>query len=327
MDGHVVDRTGEGASPAPVAVAPDASPAPVAVAPDMAPDAAPGSADRPARWVGLRRLAAGRPTERCQFENSMYRYDWPYRAARVLRHRARLYRNHVRAPVPPGRPSRFEVGDVVRVKDADGIRATLGPDDRLRGLWFTTNQWAYCGRTHRVERVVRRMPDDGGRMRSVSRTVALAGAVCDGPDGSVGCGRACSLFFRDEWLEPGALPLSPSPPPVAVVRVRPVEEIRATLDRHGRLDGVAFEPEMAAACGAIHGVLRPAEDVGVALPRWKHRRDEWYVLDGVRCSGAPLGGPGACDRNCGLLWHRAWIHVEHAASVTSTPQREATWRS
>jgi hypothetical protein len=59
-------------------------------------------------------------------------------------------------------------------------------------------------------------------------------------------------------------------------------------------------------------VLRRAEDLWIELPRWKKPRGEWYVLDGVRCSGQVLGGDGACDRNCGFLWHRAWIEMDVA---------------
>jgi len=198
------------------------------------------------------------------------------------------------------------VGDWVRVKAPEAIRATLDDAARLRGLWFTTNQSAYCGHTYQVERVVRRILGDDFRVRSISGTVALAGAVCDGLDGSVGCGRACSLFFRDEWLEPSA-DLADARTLSLVVRVKPLEEIESTLDRNGRLEGISLSNEMAAYSGNLYQVLRKVEDLWVELPHWKKRRGEWYVLDGVRCSGEPLGSEGACDRNCGLLWHRAWL--------------------
>jgi hypothetical protein len=59
---------------------------------------------------------------------------------------------------------------------------------------------------------------------------------------------------------------------------------------------------MAEYAGKRYPVLRRVEEHW-ELPRWKKQRGEWYVLDGVRCSGLPLGAEGACDRNCGLLWH------------------------
>ncbi len=46
-----------------------------------------------------------------------------------------------------------------------------------------------------VARVVRPRPDHGHRTQKISDTVALTGAICDAPDGSLGRGRACSLFF------------------------------------------------------------------------------------------------------------------------------------
>jgi len=262
--------------------------------------------------VNLRSILRARPRERCQFENSFYRYDWPYNLLRGVRHRTLLFLLHTQGPVGRGRPSSYQVGDWVRVKDPEAIRATLDSEDRLRGLWFTTDQWAYCGRTYPIERIVGRMLDDDGRMRSISRTVALAGAVCDGPDGSIGCGRACSLYFRDEWLEPSSAAAAEAPQRQLTARVKPLVEIEATLDRRGRLGGISFSPEMAAYTEKHWTVLRRAEDLWIELPRWKKPRGEWYVLDGVRCSGQVLGGDGACDRNCGFLWHRAWIEIDVA---------------
>ncbi|UUZ60418.1 hypothetical protein [Nocardioides sp. B-3] len=48
-----------------------------------------------------------------------------------------------------------------------------------------------------------------------------------------------------EVVTPGALGLKVGDP----VEVRSAEEIRATLDQHGELDGLPFMPEMLALCG------------------------------------------------------------------------------
>ncbi len=282
--------------------------------------------------LSMARLLRSRSRERCQFEGAPYRYPWPYSWARPLKHAFTMWLRHGQRPVGQGRPAGYQVGDWVRVKDADAVRATLDADDRLRGLWFAVNQWGHCGRTYQVERVVRRMLTDSLWARPVSATVALAGATCDSPDGSPGCGRACSLYFREEWLEPASGPGEPARPVTGEggtglaigsqdqaahgarhgrATVRTPGEIRATLDRHGRRDGVVFSENMWAYCGQAHQVARPLEHL-TPLPAWKRPAGEWFILDGVRCDGSPLGGAGACDRNCALFWHRDWLVLEEA---------------
>lgn len=271
------------------------------------------------RW---RSILRARAVERCQYENPFHHFVFPWSVAWEVKHRLVLFVNHARSDVGQGRASRYRVGEWVRVKERQEIRATLDENDRMRGLLFTTNQWEYCGRTYQVERVVRRMLDDHYRMRSISRTVALAGAVCDSPGGSVGCGRACSLFFRDEWLEPSSVSAADPAPARRVVRVKSVGEIEATLDPRRRLDGVGFSAEMAARAGEAFRLLRPAEDTWVATPWWKKAREGWFILEGVRCTGQPLGAEGPCDRNCALLWHRSWLDMDDENSVGSDSPHE-----
>src|ERR1041385_2164983 len=100
-----------------------------------------------------------------------------------------------------GAPSRFAPGSWVRVKSADELRATLDDGDRTRGLLFTEAQWATAGRVFRTGHQVRRLRDDHGRFRPVSRTVLLDGVDCAGDGlGPAGCGRHCPMMYRDEWL-------------------------------------------------------------------------------------------------------------------------------
>ncbi len=148
--------------------------------------------------------------ERCQIENSIYRYTWPLNHVRVLR---RAFRALRRKPdqIALGEPSRFSDGEWVRVKEAAEIRAALDRNGATRGLRWVEVMWPYCGKTFRVDGVLRRMMDDEGRMRSISRTVKLAGVHCDGVEKRGGCGRACPLMFRDEWLEPSSMELGEVP--------------------------------------------------------------------------------------------------------------------
>lgn len=220
-------------------------------------------------------------------------------------------------------PSRFRVGDWVRVKGAQEIRATLDGEDKLRGLLFLGSQWSYCGRTYRVDRVLLRLRDDERRFRAISGTVALAGVTCDGVDGTSGCGRSCSLYFRDEWLEPSSEEEHVPTTPTRFARVRPWSEIMATLDRRGRREGMSVMPEMEQFAGRRFAVLRRAGEASEPLPSYKKPGAEFYVLDGVRCSGSAFAQCGGCDRHCGIFWHRDWLQLEDAAPASD---HEQDWR-
>src|ERR1035437_1050466 len=89
----------------------------------------------------------------------------------------------------------------MKIRARSCFRATLDAQEKVRGLIFMPSQWSTCGRTYTVQRVVRRMIDDSLRMRPISRAVVLEGVTCDDREGSPGCGAACAMIFKDDWLE------------------------------------------------------------------------------------------------------------------------------
>jgi hypothetical protein len=246
--------------------------------------------------------------ERCQFENSIYHYAPPLGELRALKRAVRRLPGRFGKRAGAGKPSSYAIGDWVRVNDADAIRATLDGRGALRGMTFTGPQWAYCGKTFQVDGVVRRIMNDFGVMRAVGRTVSLVGVTCGGPHNQGGCGRACPLLFRDEWLEPSSAEHADPPGEQRYARVKALDAIRATLAPDGRRDGVVFVPEMAKFAGARLPVAKRVEPVRPTW--WRRGRGEWYVLAGARCSGAILAAEGPCHRGCGLLWHRDWLEFE-----------------
>jgi CelD/BcsL family acetyltransferase involved in cellulose biosynthesis len=219
-------------------------------------------------------------------------------------------------PPPPrdrlGAPSRFAPGAWVRVKPADALRETLDRRDRTRGLLFTEAQWNTAGRVFRVACQVRRLRDDHGRFRPVSRTVLLEGVDCAG-DGATpgGCGRHCPMMYRDEWLEAAAAPhRGPTEPHHARhARVRELDDILASLDLRGRRDGLTFMPEMREYVGKRFAIASQLTTV-FEYDRWTETRAPIYILDGLHCTGAVLGARGPCDRSCSLMWHRDWLYLE-----------------
>ncbi|HEX3478968.1 MAG TPA: GNAT family N-acetyltransferase [Kofleriaceae bacterium] len=213
---------------------------------------------------------------------------------------------------PVGQPSAFAPGSWVRVKSADELRATLDARDRTRGLLFTDAQWQTAGKVFRTARHVRRLRDDHGQFRPVSRTVLLDGIDCAGDEPTpTGCGRHCPMMYRDEWLEPSSAP--PRAPghahPARHARVRDLDEILAGLDLRGRRDGLTFMPEMKAYAGKRFAIANQLTTV-FEYDRWTATRAPIYILDGLHCTGAVLGDRGPCDRGCALMWHEDWLLVE-----------------
>jgi hypothetical protein len=229
-----------------------------------------------------------------------------------------------RRSAPPGalgESSRFGAGDWVRVLGEDAIRATLDERSRLRGLEFGAQQWQSCGLAFRVSKVVRRIIDDGGTLRTVSRTVLLDDVHCGGEQEDVGCGRLCPMMFRDEWLEPASFSDKEDPgrgeratanepdPTLGFARPKPAAEIRRTLDFLGRRDNLLFMPEMARYAGQRFRVFRRLDRLW-ELERWVEVPSPLYILDEMRCTGDVLGADGPCDRGCHLLWHQDWLDFE-----------------
>lgn len=87
------------------------------------------------------------------------------------------------------------------------------------------------------------------------------------------------------------------------VEVRCLQEIQATLDGRGSLEGLPFMPEMATFCGQRFTVRHRLEKTCVEgfgarlLP-------DTVTLAGAYCDGAAHDG---CQRRCPLLWKEAWL--------------------
>jgi hypothetical protein len=110
------------------------------------------------------------------------------------------------------------------------------------------------------------------------------------------------------------------------VIVKPKEEILASLDKDGALDGMPFMPEMLAFCGrrmrvatVAHKTCDPAYKTG------GRRLDRTVHLEGTRCNGSAHGG---CEAECNFFWKDAWLKVApEAAAATSVVAANATTMS
>jgi len=90
-----------------------------------------------------------------------------------------------------------------------------------------------------------------------------------------------------------------------IVEVRSRDEILATLDEHGAIDGLPLMPEMLDYCGQRFTVLKRADKTCDTIAQSGMRRMTDAVhLDATRCTGAAHGG---CQAACQIFWKEAWL--------------------
>ncbi len=102
-----------------------------------------------------------------------------------------------------------------------------------------------------------------------------------------------------------------------LVEVRSADEILATLDAQGDLDGLPFMPEMLRFCGQRLRVHRSAHKTcdTITGSLASRRMERCVHLEGARCDGAAHGG---CQAACLMFWKEAWLkRVE--------PERSGLW--
>lgn len=92
-------------------------------------------------------------------------------------------------------------GDLVQIRSADEILATLDADFTLDGLPFMPEMLKHCGRWMTVHRRANRTCVEGHGVRAMRNTVLLAGSNCDGAAHD-GCERDCLTFWKEAWLKP-----------------------------------------------------------------------------------------------------------------------------
>jgi len=92
-------------------------------------------------------------------------------------------------------------GDSVRVRSLDQIMATLDDQGTLEGLPFMPEMNQFCGKDFIVSSRLEKTCVEGLGARLLPNTVTLDGLRCDGAAHD-GCQRACTLLWKESWLEP-----------------------------------------------------------------------------------------------------------------------------
>lgn len=89
------------------------------------------------------------------------------------------------------------------------------------------------------------------------------------------------------------------------VEVKSKEEILATLDQRGDVNGLPFMPEMLRYCGQRLRVAKSAHKTCDTINKTGGRRMQGAVhLENVRCNGAAHGG---CQAACLIFWKDEWL--------------------
>jgi hypothetical protein len=136
----------------------------------------------------------------------------------------------------------LQPGERVQVRSKAEIMATLGPDQKNRGLWFDVEMLPQCGREYRVLRRVEQIIDEktGKMIRMRNDCIVLDGVVCSGlvSRGRLFCPRSIPSYWREAWLrrvpEAGqdwsAKAWDPPREPAVVQRTREVTGFRSGAD-------------------------------------------------------------------------------------------------
>lgn len=92
-------------------------------------------------------------------------------------------------------------GEWVEVKSLQEIQETLDCHGRNRGLHFSPDMAAFCGRRFRVRtRLDKAIMESDGSMRQFVNTVILEGITCECPFTIGGCPRSTFQYWREIWL-------------------------------------------------------------------------------------------------------------------------------
>lgn len=102
-----------------------------------------------------------------------------------------------------------------------------------------------------------------------------------------------------------------------LVEVRSEEEILATLDDYGAVNGLPFMPEMLEYCGRQFRVGKRADKTCNTITVMESRRlYDTVHLEDVRCTGAAHGN---CQAQCLIYWKEAWLKRVEPAGTNSLP--------
>jgi hypothetical protein len=110
----------------------------------------------------------------------------------------------IQSSLTAGNTLRLRPGELVRVRSAADIMATLDAGGRLDALPFMPEMLSCCGKQFRVYKRADKSCDTVGTSPThalrMTNTVHLEGVRCSGAAHG-GCQAACLVFWKEAWLE------------------------------------------------------------------------------------------------------------------------------
>jgi hypothetical protein len=127
----------------------------------------------------------------------------------------------------------LRAGDLVEVRSAEEILATLDEHGELENLPFMPEMLKFCGQRLTVDKVAHKLCDTISQtgMHKMANAVHLTGARCDG-GAHGGCEAACLIYWKVAWLkkvEPRVEPQTPDSPARVLIKL-PLLEANTTKE-------------------------------------------------------------------------------------------------
>jgi hypothetical protein len=89
-----------------------------------------------------------------------------------------------------------------------------------------------------------------------------------------------------------------------LVRVKPLEQIRTTLDAEGKNQKMLFAPAMADYCGQVMKVSSRVENIVLEATTRQRKIKDTVALEGAVCDGICHR---MCPRKSVLFWRECWL--------------------
>ena len=140
----------------------------------------------------------------------------------------------------------------------------------------------------------------------------------------LGAGSTTASFPRRE----GQIPVGQPTPrcdlglkPGVLVRVKPYQEILATLDTTNSNRGLSFDAELVPYCGKIYRVkTRVDKFIDEKTGKMRHLRTPAVMLEGVYCKSRYCGQRMFCPRSIYSWWREIWLE-----QVSEAPTGNGKW--
>lgn len=93
-----------------------------------------------------------------------------------------------------------------------------------------------------------------------------------------------------------------------LIQIKPLEEIRSTIDVAGKNRGLSFDPEMSIYCGEEHRVLRRVDKIiHEKTGKMMNMKNDCIILEGVVCTAQYSHFRKFCPRAIYPYWREIWL--------------------